>query len=282
MSDDLFNRFVDLVYQISGIRFTSAKAYFLSSKLDLRRKAFGLQTLEDYYRFLQQPHAKTTEYPLLLNEITINETFFYRNQPQLTAFETQILQPMIAEKRKNRDLSLRFLSAACSTGDEPYTFALQLESTGIARDFKVDIVGADISRRALDSAKAGVFSKYAIRNIPPPQLQRFFTPSENDTHTINPDIRKKVTFTEGNLQDGTRLRTLGKFDIIFCRNVLIYFDEKSKEQVLMNLASLLNDTGYLLLGHSENIYSQRHIFKQVKEKMAALAYQKAPPGTPKL
>ena len=274
---ELFKRFVDFVYAISGIRFADSKAYFLNSKLDGRRQALQLPTLQAYYDYLQKPEAKLLEIPALLNEVTINETFFYRNQQQLQCFWDQLLIPMLGRKRQAGQRNLRFLSAACSTGDEPYTFALDLANTGVARDLQVDIIGMDISQRALDVAKQGLFKKYAVRNIPPPLLQRYFTEKSNGgiaDYQLNDDIKRMVRFGHGSLMDGQALRLLGKMDVIFCRNVLIYFDRASREQVLKNLADALSDDGYLLVGHSENLYAEKHIFRPVKEFPNALAYQK--------
>jgi len=276
LSNELFDKFVDLIYGISGIKFTQTKSYFLTSKLELRRKALALKTLDDYYRFLQQPHAKTTEYPNLLSEVTINETFFFRNQPQLEAFEKDILIPIINEKRRNHDLSLRIWSAASSTGDEAFTTAMQLLAGSYAKDFRVEIVGTDISRRAIEAANKGVYGSYATRNIPPPLINRFFTDLNNGTHEIKPELKQMVTFKEGNLQDSAQVRMLGKFDIVFCRNVLIYFDEDSKRKVLENIASTMKPTSYLLIGHSENLYPYRDIFKQDLDIVRALAYKIAP------
>jgi chemotaxis protein methyltransferase CheR len=276
MSDELFGRFVELIYQISGIRFTQTKAYFLTSKLELRRKALALKTLDDYYRFLQQPHAKATEYPNLLNEVTINETFFYRNQPQLEAFEKDILMPLVQEKRKKGDLRLRIWSAAASTGDEAYTTAMQLLAGAYARDFRVEIIGTDISRRAIDAANKGVYGSYATRNVPPPLLNRFFKELPDGTHQIRDEVRALVTFKEGNLLDGIQTKALGTFDIIFCRNVLIYFDDASKRKVLENLSANMTQDSYLLIGHSENLYPFREVFRQDLDKVRALAYKQAP------
>lgn len=275
---ELFKKFVEFIYTISGIRFADAKAYFLSSKLTLRQQALGLPTLQAYWDFLHGPTAKTAEYPLLLNEVTINETFFYRNQQQIQSFWDEILVPMLAKKRQEGRRTLRFLSAACSTGDEPYTFALDLAATGIAKDFSIEIVGLDISDRALEVAKNGVYKKYAVRNIPPAHLTRFFTEKPAggvSDYCLNDEIKRMVRFYNVSLMDGAKLRSQGLFDIVFCRNVLIYFDRQSREQVLKNIHDVLLDTGYLLVGHSENLYAERHIFRQDKEKPNTLGYQKA-------
>ncbi|MBI1363332.1 MAG: protein-glutamate O-methyltransferase CheR [Proteobacteria bacterium] len=276
MSDELFGRFVELIYTISGIRFTQTKAYFLTSKLELRRKALALKTLEDYYRFLQQPHAKATEYPNLLSEVTINETFFYRNQPQLEAFEKDILMPLINEKRRKNDLRLRIWSAASSTGDEAYTTAMQLLAGSYAKDFRIEIIGTDISRRAIEGARTAIYGSYATRNVPAPLLNRFFRELPDGQHEIRQEVKSLVTFKEGNLQDTMQTKLLGTFDIIFCRNVLIYFDDASKRKVLENLASAMTPDSFLLIGHSENLYPYRDIFRQDLEKVRALAYKLAP------
>lgn len=278
---DLFNKFVEVIYQISGIRFTDAKMYFLASKLDNRVQANNLNGYEAYYNYLLQPSAKIKEHPELLNEITINETFFFRNQPQLDAFEQDILKPLLAKRRQEGKMSIRIWSCAASTGDEAYTTALQLMQMDEAAGFRIEIIGTDICPDAIKQAKSGVYKRYAIRNIPPAMLQRYFVEQDN-TFTISEEIKRRVRFTESNLMDSAKVRMLGKFDIAFCRNVLIYFDNASKEQVLSNIHHALNEDGILLVGHSENLYSHRHLFKTDKDNMTALAYHKAPPGTAKL
>lgn len=281
IQQDLFVKFVDLIYEISGIRFTDAKMYFLASKLDNRVQANGLDGYEAYYRFLLQPSSKIKEHPELLNEITINETFFFRNQPQLDAFAQEILKPMLAKRRQEGKMTLRIWSCAASTGDEAYTTALQLMQMEEASGFRIEIIGTDICPNAIKQAKDGVYKRYAVRNIPPALLQRYFT-EDNGNFYISDEIKRRVRFTEGNLMDSAKVRMLGKFDIAFCRNVLIYFDNASKEKVLTNINHALNDDGILLVGHSENLYSHRHLFKANKDSMNALAYHKAPPGTAKL
>lgn len=278
---DLFNKFVEVIYQISGIRFTEAKMYFLASKLDNRVQANGLDGYEAYYNFLLSPSAKVKEHPELLNEITINETFFFRNQPQLDAFEMDVLKPMLAKRRQQGRMTLRIWSCAASTGDEAYTTALQLMQMDEAAGFRIEIIGTDICPNAIAQAKSGQYKRYAVRNIPPALLQRYFVEQEG-TYSISDEIKRRVRFTESNLMDSAKVRMLGKFDIAFCRNVLIYFDNASKEQVLSNIHSALNEDGVLLVGHSENLYSHRHLFKADKSNMSALAYHKAPPGSAKL
>lgn len=283
LSAETFKKLVDIIYQISGMRFQDNKQYFVATKLNNRLIALGIKTFEDYISFLKTPQAQKHEHQHLMDEITINETFFFRNQPQLEAFETDVLTPLLRTRRSQGRKNIRIWSCAASTGDEAYTTALQLMSMEAAKEFQIDIVGTDICSDAIAKAKAGVYKKYAVRNIPPNLMQRYFTADEKGLNfTISDEVKRRVRFLEGNLIDRAQVNALGQFDISFCRNVLIYFDEKSKEDALWNIYNALADDGALLVGHSENIYSQRHIFKADNSRSRAIAYIKAPPGTPKL
>jgi chemotaxis protein methyltransferase CheR len=283
LSDAMFQKFATLVYDLSGMRFEASKNYFLASKIDNRVQALGLKSFEAYLGYIDSPSGRT-EHGYLMDEVTINETFFFRHEPQLQAFRDAILQPMLFARRAARRLTFRILSAASSTGDELYTLALMLQDMGVVgKDIMFELVGTDISHDVVTKAKQGVYKKYNIRNVPAPLLQKFFKhDGSNDTWTLAPEIRTMCKFQEGNLMDTTRCQALGKFDIIFCRNVLIYFDENGKEIVCKNLASMLSEDGFVLMGHSENVYGQRHILRPDKAQVAAIAYTKAPPGTPKL
>lgn len=279
LSPELFKKFSEFIYQISGIRFQDSKAYFLSSKLDKRCQDLSLENFEEYYNYLQRPGAKQTEYHKLLDEITINETFFFRNQPQLEVFEKHFLIPSIQKRRGEGRNKMRIWSCASSTGDEAYTTALQILSLPEARGMQFEIIGTDICRDAIEKAKKAAYKKYGVRNIPKDLMAKYFTTSvDGHTFELSNDVKTMVRFQECNLMDSDRIRMLGQFDIAFCRNVLIYFDDDSKEVALKNIYNALKDDGFLIAGHSENLYSYRHIFKAVKEHSQAHAYVKAPPG----
>ena len=281
LSDVMFKKFAEMIYSMSGIRFQENKAYFLSSKLLNRCSALGLDSFEAYFSYLESPNGRT-EYGHLIDEITINETFFYRHLPQLQAFQQEVLMPLTFLKKSKRDTRLRIWSCAASTGDEIYTIALIIDSLGLKSDFTIELVGTDICHDALEKARAGVYRKYAVRNIPQNILTKHFTHDQTtDTYLLSDEIKSMCKFQECNLMDSTRTSAIGKFDIAICRNVLIYFDEESKEKVLQNIANNLTEDSTLMLGHSENIYSQRHIFKQDKARSASISYTKQPPGTKK-
>jgi chemotaxis protein methyltransferase CheR len=286
LSQAQFDYFAKLVYELSGMRFDTNKSYFLASKIEVRVQALGLANFDAYIAHLGSLQGRT-EYGHLVDEVSINETFFFRHEPQLQAFRDGMLIPHAQARRTQGQKTLRIWSAASSSGDELYTLALMIRDAGLwGKDLMWELIGTDISHEALAKARAGVYRKYNVRNIPPALLQAHFAhdPSgpTGETWQISTDIRSSCKFNEGNLMDTARCAALGKFDFIFCRNVLIYFDEPSKEKAVQHLANALTDDGYVLLGHSENIYSQRHILRPVKEYAAAIAYQKAPPGTPKL
>lgn len=282
LTPEMFKKFSDYIYSISGIRFQEAKSYFLASKLQNRCNALLMKNFNEYLTFLQTPAAKMSEHHLLMDEITINETFFFRNQPQLESFEKNFLVPMAQKRKASGQGRMRFWSCAASTGDEAYTLALQILENPAMQGVQFEIIGTDICRDALQKAQKGTYRKYAIRNIPADMLNKYFDidPNGLDYH-LKDEVKRLVRFQECNLVDEARIRMLGKFDFAFCRNVLIYFDEASKEKALNNIASSLNEDGWLMAGHSENLYSQRHIFRADKEHSQAHAYQKAPAGTTK-
>ena len=282
LSSHLFKEFSDFIYTISGIRFQESKSYFLASKIQNRCDASGQPNFDAYLAFLKSPAAKTTEYGLLLDQITINETFFFRNQPQLESFERDFLQAMMVKRRAQGKRKIRIWSCASSTGDEAYTTALQILAMEGAKDFRFEIIGTDICNDAVQKAKKGEYKRYAIRNIPPDMLQRYFdVAADQQTYILKDAVKNMVQFQTSSLLDETRVRMLGKFDFAFCRNVLIYFDDASKEKALTNISNALEDDGVLIAGHSENLYSYRHLFRINKDHNQTHAYEKAPAGTEK-
>ena len=221
------------------MRFEKNKSYFIATKLDNRCKALGITSFDDYYTYLQSPTGRA-EYGHLTDEITINETFFYRHQPQLDAFMNEVLQPLLFARRQQHQPKIRIWSCAASTGDEAYTTALMIKDMGLGNDIIIEIVGTDICHDALQKGRAGRYKKYAIRNIPEHLLQKYFTYDEaTRDYILSDEIKSMVRFQESNLMDAQLIKSLGKFDIAFCRNVLIYFDEPSKTQVVTNIINAM-------------------------------------------
>lgn len=241
-----------IIYDRSGIWFADSKKYLLESRLGDRLNELEIEDYDQYIIFLTMGPYREDEFQVMFSKITINETSFFRNQPQLDVFEKNVL-PGLIEARRDRKI-LRIWSAACSSGQEPYTLAIMVRrSLGIrAMDWSVEIIGTDISDRVLKIAKSARYPKSAIGNMPFDILSRNFD-HVNDEYDVKPDIRNMVHFDKVNLKDKLATSRHGKFDVIFCRNVMIYFDDEMRKQCLDTFSKQLAQDGTLFIGHSETI-----------------------------
>jgi len=263
----------DFVYEKAGIYFAENKRYLLESRLAGRLDDLGLSSFEEYHYYLKYGGQKTgQELISLFDLVTTNETSFFRNPPQLEAFK------MIVQKAYTNGCwpegGLRIWSAGCSTGEEPYTLAiLMLElnaATGRPRPFT--IFGTDISTKALESAKRGIFNQYSVRNTDKGVLHKYFT-EKKGLHILNDGVKTHVTLDFLNLMDSDSYRKYRQMDMIFCRNVLIYFDEKAKKKVIENFYESLKPKGYLTIGHAESLHNISRGFKPLIFP-GTIAYQK--------
>ena len=188
----------------------------------------------------------------MFNKITINETSFFRNEPQLDVFEKSVLPELLETRKAVR--RIRIWSSACSSGEEPYTLAIMLHrSLGVRMmDWKIEILGTDISELVLATAQSGKYTDYALRSTPPLMKQRYFK-QEGAFWKLDPTIMSMVHFEVHNLKDRLAAKRFGAFDVIFCRNVLIYFDDVMKTQVVNSFADQLKPDGTLFIGHSETL-----------------------------
>ncbi|ARA94775.1 chemotaxis protein CheR [Rhodothermaceae bacterium RA] len=264
LSDDLFQQLRSFIYDQTGIYFQDNKRYLLESRIGRRMQALNLPDYGAYLRHLNQP-AGRAELPKLYDEITINETYFFRNTDQFSVLEQTLIPELAQERLKGTRRQVRIWSAACSTGDEPYTLALIIRERLQPRfpGIRFEIVGTDINTQVLDVARAGIYSAYAVRNVPPATLQRYFR-QEGDRYHLDPEIRRMVTFKHLNLMDRSGMALMRHFDIILCANVLIYFDTASKQQVVSSLYASLNPGGFLMLGFSETLYGISQAFQPVR------------------
>lgn len=262
MSDKQFNDMREIIYKRSGIHFPDNKKYILESRLSHRLVELELEDFDQYVAFLTMGPYQSEEFQEMFNRITINETSFFRNEPQLEVFEKQIL-PELLEARKGAK-RLRIWSAACSSGEEPFTLAIMVHRTlGIRlSDWNVQILGTDISERALNIANSGRYTSYAMRSTPALIKSKYFT-EESGTFMLNEDIRGMVSFELHNLKDRLAAKRHGIWDVIFCRNVLIYFDADMKKQVIRLFEEQLANDGTLFIGHSERISDVNDSFHQM-------------------
>jgi chemotaxis protein methyltransferase CheR len=261
----------DLIYEKSGIFYADAKKYLLENRLKNRLNETGVASYENYYYYIRyrDPHGR--ELHRLFDVVTTNETYFFRNQQQLDSFKNMVRRRV---EGPDNDLPLRIWSAGCATGEEAYTLAMLLQqlSEEMSRKFPFVVFATDISINSLEAARRGVFNDYAMRNVPEGLRERYFT-TDNGRHVIKDEIKKYVRIDFMNLNDSSSYRKYSQMDSIFCRYVLIYFDEAAKRKVIDNLHDCLRPRGYLAVGHSEILYPFSCAFKPIPAAGAGL-YEK--------
>ena len=274
LSDALFGDLRTFIYERTGIFFADKKKYLLEGRLGKRLQHLKIAEYEEYLQLLKYGRRKEEEFEFLCEAVTINETFFFRNEPQFEALEQVILPEVIAAKQKLGSPRLRLWSAACSTGEEPYTLAMIFLERFKPRypDFSIEIVATDISGSVLQAASRAAYGEYSVRNLPPLYRDKYFT-MENGRFQVCERVTQLVKLQHLNLYDRQEMKTLRNFDVILCRNVLIYFDTKSKVQVVADLYNSLNSGGYLFIGYSELLHGISTAFR-VKSLPKTTAYRK--------
>lgn len=257
LSRKAFDELRAFIYDQTGIYFRDNKRYLLESQVGRRLKTLGLTSFEKYIELVQNGR-RHTELPALVNAVTINETFFFRHPKQYEAI-TEVLLPRLIKQNGRRPL--RIWSAACSTGDEPYTLALLIRENIQRRlpNARFDILGTDINTEVLQTARDGIYGSYSVRNIAAEYLEKYFTP-QDDRYVISPALREMVRFQHLNLTDRYTVGQLRDFDIILCANVLIYFDDETKQRVVSNLYNSLCPGGHLFVGTSETLHGVTQAF----------------------
>lgn len=274
LSTQQFATLSEIIYKRSGIHFPENKKYVLESRLSARLAELEIDDYDHYLVLLDAGPYQKEEFQEMFNRITINETSFFRNEPQLEAFEKQVL-PELLEARKGVK-RLRIWSAACSSGEEPYTLAMLVHRTLGVRlaDWRVEILGTDISEKVLSLAQSAKYTSYAMRSTSDLLKQRYFV-ADGSGWTVRPEIRQMVGFELHNLKDRLAAKRHGTWDVIFCRNVMIYFDDKMKNDVLTTFAEVLAEDGRLFIGHSESIRGTSAPFNPLPIAQA-FCYAKAP------
>jgi chemotaxis protein methyltransferase CheR len=257
-------RIRDLIYQVAGIFHPDNKLRLLNDRCGRRMKERDIKTLREYLQCLTVQASRQAELVALLNEITIGETCFFRNQPQLEALRLIVIPKMLEIKSKLPLRRLRIWSAGCSTGEEPYTLSMLLleEASGRLKDWTTEILATDLNERSLAHAKNALYGNYSTRNLSAHYRQKYFAPV-GDELQVQPAVRTRTNFNRLNLSDDTRMPLMSGLDIIFCCNVLIYFDLASKRRVIQHFYNDLLPHGYLFLGHSESLYGVSDDFRLV-------------------
>jgi chemotaxis protein methyltransferase CheR len=264
MSDDMFRQIRDYIYQLTGIMFQDTKKYLLEGRLSKRLQILSLPNYESYLQLIKFGTRRAEEIKFLYDAVTINETFFFRNEPQFEAFEHTLVPQIVASKRSSGRTNLRVWSAASSSGEEAYTLGMiYLERLKPAYpSLEIEIVGSDINSTVLETARQGIYREYSVRNTPKMFLQKYFK-TEDARFYLDDSVKRLAKFQHMNLYDRPKMRLMSKFDIIFCANVLIYFDAKSKIQVVADLYDALNPGGYLFIGYAESLHGISTAFKLI-------------------
>jgi chemotaxis protein methyltransferase CheR len=261
----------DLIYRRTGIYIEDKKLDQLERKVERLLEKEGFKTFRDFFheiRFRKNQRLMQE----LINAITVNETYFFRENHQFKALVEEVL-PELIQKRPPNEV-IRILCAPCSTGEEPYSIALTLLDEGNLiqqRDF--ELVGIDIDSSAIKKAKEGIYSLRSVKLVPEHLLKKYFKKIDDNHYQIDEFLRSVVEFKVMNVLDTYAMLSLGKFDVIFSRNMLIYFDERSRKMAVMNFFKILKPGGYIFLGHAENMSRITSVFRTVRLKNA-IAYKK--------
>ena len=264
----------DLVNEFCGIRFPDDMTFVLERKLKERLQSLDIPDFAEYYHYLRYHPDARGEIERAVDVLTTNETYLFREEYQLRAFQREVLPLLYERGRKQRRLSI--WSAGCSTGEEVYTLAILIRESRMFEGWDVRVIGNDISRRVLQVARRASYGPSSFRSMPEQYAEYFVETSEG--RTVRQDIRAMCNFAHLNLLDAARYSVIGMVEAIFCRNVLIYFDTASRRKVIEGFYERLQPEGFLFLGHSESLLNVSTAFELV-HLSSDLAYRKpAAPG----
>lgn len=250
MSDEEFRLLRDFVYEASGILVRDEMKFMLEHRLAPRLEALGLSAFSEYHRYLRTDLRRRLEVEAAIEALTTHETYFFREPNQLTAFTEELLPELARSHAPSR--RLRLWSAGCSSGEEPYTLAMLILESGRFVGWDVEIVATDISKRVLATARRAEYGPSALRVTPGRHVDRYFEPLGNRVR-VRDEVRALVSFGHLNLVDPGLAALVPRADVIFCRNVLLYFDLPARQRTLRLFYEKLVEGGYLLLGHAENL-----------------------------
>ncbi len=271
LSDDVFRLLRDFIRDYSGIYFDDRARYLLEKRLTARLGINNINNYRDYYRYLLYDGNREDELAAIMDVLTVNETYFFRENNQLLSFSEEIL-PELRQKNRNTR-KIRIWSAGCSTGEEPYTIGMLILESNLFNGWDIEILGSDINRRVLRTARRGIYRQNSFRCIERYYVNKYFDPLPNGSFKILDKVKKLLNFGYLNLLDSVKMGSLGRIDVVFCRNALIYFDMPSRKKVVTGFYNVLPDDGYLLLGHAESLINMSTAFA-LKHLKHDLVYQK--------
>ena len=257
-----FSKFRDYIYNASGIHFSSSNRTILESRLKERLRKSGIPGIDEYYKEITTNEG---EMKTLLDTVTTNLTRFFRNTAHFNAFEHYVIPELVKFKKSRGENTIKIWSAGCSTGEEPYSLSMVLKDI-LPPDFKYDITASDLSLKCLMTAKEGFYSDQKVNGVSDKYLQKYFDKKLNG-YLVKDEIKKTVKFDYHNLKADSGQRGL---DIIFCRNVIIYFDEAAQTNVINKFYQSMNNHAYLFIGHSESLFGMDTKFEFLKTDFATM------------
>jgi chemotaxis protein methyltransferase CheR len=263
--DPAYLKIRDLIYRISGIYHSEEKLYLLISRCERRMNAVRATSPAEYLEHLTTRGNRDAELRLLLNEITIGETYMFRHPAQLNALHNVIVPQILKTKGSFGIKRLRFWCAGCSTGEEPHTLAMSLleEKDRLLAGWTWDVLATDLNDNSLEAARAGIYGEYALRNTSDVLRRKYFKDVGNNKLQANDLLKAQIRFDRLNLRDDNKMLFQKGIDVIFCCNVLIYFDLASKRRVVQHFHANLLPGGYLFLGHAESLFQVDDSFRLV-------------------
>jgi chemotaxis protein methyltransferase CheR len=276
VTEDELRKLAEFLYRRTGMIFNETKRYYVERRITERMAATSNGTFSEYFSYLRGEVRGEVEH--LINAFTVNETYFYREDHQLECLTRDLLRERIQGRARGE--LIRIWSAPCSTGEEPYSIAIWLlENWPEADAYDIEIVGSDIDTRVLEAAGAGIFGKRALMRLTPQLIAKYFRQLDDERWLILDDLRSSVQFSRVNIVETRETRLQGQFDVIFCRNVLIYFDDESRRIAAENLFDNLLPGGFICLGHTESMsrisslfevcrYSDAIVYRRPREKRA--------------
>jgi chemotaxis protein methyltransferase CheR len=262
LSDDDFEKFRNLIYKESGIHFSSTNRTILESRLRERLKISNLANITAYYDLILK---NGDELKVLLDAVTTNLTRFFRNTPHFDTLEKYVIPDLRKVKAAKGDKEIRIWSAGCSTGEEPFTIAMVLKEI-LPPDGRIKITASDISLKSLMIGKEGFYPETRIQGISDNYLKKYFEKKSNG-YQIRDEIKNLIKFDYHNLKNDSGQRNL---DVIFCRNVLIYFDEAAQKAVVERFWDAMSNHSFLFIGHSESLFGMNTKFEFVKTDWACI------------
>jgi len=273
LSEEEFRLLRDFVHERFGLFFDDSHRASLRSRLVPRLALLGLASFEDYHRYLRFAPERAEEQQRMVSHLTNNETYFFREQPQLDVFATHVLRAVKERKAKTDDRTVRVLSAGCSTGEEPLTLAMILFDSGqFFWGWDVKVTGLDVDGAALEKARRGLYHQNSLRAVTPLLLERHFA-ADGPGRRVRESSRRSVSFRSGNLLEPASYEGLRPLDVIFCRNVLIYFSDGALQRAVRLFHEALAPGGYLFLGHAESLARVTSAFVPIRFQ-GAIVYQK--------